>query len=44
MMVGLGASLHLIVTVAAEQRRADGGIYEKAALRSWERASVFPSR
>lgn len=43
-MVELGASLHLIVTVATEQRHAVGGVYEKTVLRSWERASVFPSR
>lgn len=43
-MIGLGASLHLIVTVAAEHRRAVGGVYERNVLGSSKRASAVPSR
>lgn len=43
-MIGLGATLHPIVPVAAEQRRATGGVYRKTVLGSSKRASAFPSR
>lgn len=46
-MVGLGALPHLIITVAAQQRRAVGDVYWKkktTLFQSWKRASIFPSR